>query len=190
MKYVVVFVFSLAALLLFFLLNEGDLKMEDFGLCLLIATVVPMVFYVTNHSFSKPTPDDIFMKSTQSALNTIIKIKNETKFSGEIIDLEKEDLILDGYDKGYAIKIDDNQFLYIADEVIDEPQAKNNGKLSMLYINDYPLPKSETCIAEYKNKEGEIIRTEYISCNNIDVNSNDEANEETVDTEISEEEGK
>ena len=190
MIYVIVFVIALAAMLFIFLVNEGNVEMDEFILCLLIASVTPIFVFLITNSLPKPNPDDIFMKSTQSALNTIIKIKNEAKLSDEIIDLEKEDLILNGYDKGYAIKVDDYQFLYITDEVIDEPQAKNNGKLSMLYINDYPLPKSETCIAEYKNKEGEIIRTEYISCNNIDVNSNDEANEETVDTEISEEEGK
>lgn len=190
MKYVVIFVFLLAALLFLVLLNEGDLKTENFGLCLLIAAVITILFYATSYPFSKPTPDDIFMKSTQSALNTIIKIKNEAKLSGEIIDLEKEDLTLDGYDKGYAIKIDDSQFLYITDEVIDEPQAKINGKLSMLYINEYPLPKNKTCIAEYKNKEGETVRTEYISCDKIDDNLIGGLKEETIDTEISKEEGK
>lgn len=190
MIYIIVFVFSLAASLFLVLFNEGDLKTEDFGLCLLIATVIPILLFATSYPFSKPTPDDIFMESTQSALNTIIKIKNKGKLSEEIIDLEKEDLILGGYDEGYAIKIDDNQFLYVTDEVIDEPQAKTNGKLSMLYINEYPLPKNKACIAEYKNKEGEIIRTEYISCDKIDDNLSNELKEETIDTEISEEEAK
>ena len=97
---------------------------------------------------------------------------------------------MDGYDKGYAIKVDDNQFLYITDEIIDTPQAKINGKLSMLYINEYPLPKSKTCIAEYKDKEGKTIRTEYISCDKTDDNLNDELKEETIDTEISKEDVK
>lgn len=190
MIYIIVFVIALAAMLFIFLMNEGNIEMDEFILCLLFASVTPIFVFLITNSFSKPTPDDIFMKSTQSALNTIIKIKNEAKLSDEIIDLEKEDLILDGYDKGYAIKVNDNQFLYITDEVIDEPQAKINGNLSMFYINEYPLPKSKTCIAEYKNKEGETIRTEYISCDKIDDNLIGELNEETVDTEISEEEGK
>lgn len=190
MIYVIVFVIALAAMLFICLVNEGNVEMDEFILCLLIASVTPIFVFLITNSLPKPTPDDIFMKSTQSALNTIIKIKNEAKLSDEIIDLEKEDLILDGYDKGYAIKVDDNQFLYITDEVIDEPQAKINGKLSMLYINEYPLPKSKTCIAEYKNKEGETIRTEYIPCNKIDGNLSNELKEETIDTEIFEEEGK
>ena len=190
MIYVIVFVIALAFMLFIFLVNEGNVEMDEFILCLLFASVTPIFVFLITNSLPKSTPDNIFMKSTQSALNTIIKIKNEAKLSGEIIDLEKEDLILGGYDKGYAIKVDNNQFLYITDEVIDEPQAKNNGKLSMLYINEYPLPKSKTCIAEYKNKEGETIRIKYISCDKIDNNLNDELKEETIDTEISKEEGK
>lgn len=190
MIYVIVFVFSLAAMLFIFLTNEGNIEMDEFILSLVIAAVTPIFVFIVTSSFPKPSPDDIFMESTQSALNTIIKIKNEAKLSEEIIDLEKEDLILGGYDKGYAIKVDDNQFLYITDEVIDEPQAKINGKLSMLYINEYPLPKSKTCIAEYKNKEGETIRTEYISCDKIDDNLIGESKEETINTEISKEEAK
>ena len=190
MIYVIVFVIALAAMLFIFLVNEGNVEMDEFILCLLIASVTPVFVFLITNLLSKPTPDDIFMKSTQSALNTIIKIKNEAKLSDEIIDLEKEDLILDGYDKGYAIKVDDSRFLYITDEVIDEPQAKINGNLSMFYINEYPLPKNKTCIAEYKNKEGETIRTEYISCDKIDDNLNDELKEETIDTEISKEEVK
>lgn len=190
MIYVIVFVFSLAAMLFIFLINEGNIEMDGFILSLAIAAVTPILVFVITNSFPKPNINDIFMKSTQSALNTIIKIKDEAKLSGEIIDLEKEDLILDGYGKGYAIKIDDSQFLYITDEVIDDPQVKTDGKLSLLYINEYPLPKSKTCIAEYKNKEGEIIRTEYISCDKINDNLSNELKEETIDTEISEEEAK
>lgn len=189
MIYVIVFVIALASMLFIFLLNEGNIEMDEFILSLVIAAVTPIFIFIVTSSFPKPSLDDIFMKSTQSALNTIIKIKNEVKLSEEIIDLEKEDLILNGYDKGYAIKIDDSQFLYITDEVIDDPQAKTNGKLSMFYINEYPLPKSKTCIAEYKNKEGKIIRTEYISCDKIDNNLIGESKEEIVDIEISKEEG-
>lgn len=190
MIYVIAFVVALAVLLFIFLLNEGKVEIEDFMLCLAIAAVTPILVVVITNSFPKPNTDDIFKNSTQSALNTIIKIKNEAKLPGEIIDLEKEDLILNGYDKGYAIKVDDNQFLYITDEVIDDPQAKINGRLSMLYINEYPLPKSKTCTAEYKNKEGETIRTEYISCDKIDDNLIGESKEETINTEISKEEAK